>query len=132
MIQSAGFIALSLIAALSSGLTMARLRRQFGLLQKLGAYTLERQIISNPVLHTPAPRVSASLPHVSEALDSLIAACLEKDRSRRPLSADAVIEALDRLASRLAWTQRDATAWWEAFGRRNDKPPSQPAPTAAH
>ena len=40
----AGFIALSLIAALSSGLTMARLRRQFGLLQKLGAYTLERQI----------------------------------------------------------------------------------------
>src|SRR5688572_12916365 len=40
----AGFIVLSLITALSSGLTMARLRRQFGLLQKLGSYTLERQI----------------------------------------------------------------------------------------
>ena len=76
--------------------------------------------ISNQVLHTPAPRVSALVPQVPEALDALIAACLEKDRARRPDSADAIIEALDRLASRLAWTPRDATAWWEAFERRND------------
>ena len=71
------------------------------------------------------------MPHVPEALDALIAACLEKDRARRPPSADAVIEALDRLASRLAWTQRDATAWWEEFDRRNDDSVTAAAPSRA-
>ncbi len=71
--------------------------------------------ISNQVLHAPAPRVSASVPQISEALDDLIAACLEKDRTRRPQSAEAVIEALDRLSTRLAWTQSDAAAWWAAY-----------------
>jgi hypothetical protein len=28
---------------------------------------------------------------------------------------DAVIDALDRLASRLAWTQGDAHAWWVRY-----------------
>ena len=39
-----GFVLLSLLAALTSGVSLARLRRQFGQLQKLGAYTLERQL----------------------------------------------------------------------------------------
>jgi hypothetical protein len=26
-----------------------------------------------------------------------------------------VVEALDRLSTRLAWTQRDAEAWWIAY-----------------
>ncbi|HVE49285.1 MAG TPA: serine/threonine-protein kinase [Casimicrobiaceae bacterium] len=73
--------------------------------------------ISNQVLHTPAPRVSASIPSIPEHFDALIAALLEKDRGRRPASADALIEALDRLSSRLAWTQRDAMAWWESYQR---------------
>jgi len=38
------FIALSLGAALMSATSLARLQRQFGRLQRLGAYTLERQI----------------------------------------------------------------------------------------
>ena len=71
--------------------------------------------ISNQVLHAPAPRVSAAGVVVPEGLDNLIAACLEKERVRRPPSADAVVEALDRLASRLAWTQKDAAAWWAAY-----------------
>ena len=72
--------------------------------------------IANQVLHAPAPRVSASgNPAVPEGLDLLIAACLEKDRARRPQSVDAVIEALDRLSSRLAWTQVDAEGWWASF-----------------
>ena len=73
--------------------------------------------ISNQVLHTPAPRVSSLVPQVPEGLDALIAACLEKDRSKRPASADAFVEALDRASTRLAWTQRDATAWWDEFNR---------------
>ena len=56
---------------------------------------------------------------IPEGLDALIAACLEKDRVRRPQTMSAVIDALDRLASRLAWTQDDAAAWWEIHGERN-------------
>ncbi len=74
--------------------------------------------ISNQVLHTAAPRVSAAGVAVPEALDALIASCLEKDRTRRPKSAEAVVEALDRLASRLAWTQVDAAAWWTQYRSR--------------
>ena len=75
----------------------------------------DSQDIANQVLHAPAPRVSETVPTVPEALDALIAACLEKDRSKRPPSAEAVIEALDRLSTRLAWTQRDAEGWWTAY-----------------
>jgi serine/threonine protein kinase len=73
--------------------------------------------ISNQVLHTPAPRVS-TLVEVPEGLDALIVACLEKDRARRPQNAQAVVDALDRLASRRAWTQSDAAAWWNDYRRR--------------
>jgi serine/threonine-protein kinase len=71
--------------------------------------------ITNQVLHAPAPRVSSVIPTVPEGLDALIAACLEKDRARRPQSIEAVVEALDRLSSRLAWTQVDAERWWDSY-----------------
>jgi serine/threonine-protein kinase len=77
--------------------------------------------ISNQVLHVPAPRVSASGAAVPEALDALIAACLEKDRALRPQTAQAVVEALDRLSSRLAWTQPDAAAWWASYRQTRAK-----------
>ena len=80
--------------------------------------------ISNQVLHTPAPRVSASGAQVPDGLDALIAACLEKDRARRPQNAEAVVEMLDRLASRLAWTQVDAAAWWSEYRRTRRKRPA--------
>ncbi|HQR70531.1 MAG TPA: serine/threonine protein kinase [Burkholderiaceae bacterium] len=72
-------------------------------------------VISNQVMHTPAPRVRAAGVEVPQGLDDLVAACLEKDRNRRPASAEAFIETLDRVASRLAWTQLDAAAWWSAY-----------------
>jgi len=72
--------------------------------------------ISNQVLHAAAPRASASgIPGIPDGLDELIAACLEKDRAQRPQSVDAVIEALDRLSSRLAWTNADAEASWARY-----------------
>lgn len=78
--------------------------------------------ISNQVLHTPAPRASANgAAGIPESLDSLIAACLEKERARRPQSMEQVINALDRLSSRLAWTQVDAAGWWASY-RANRKP----------
>jgi serine/threonine-protein kinase len=84
--------------------------------------------ISNQVMHTPAPRVSAQGVAVPDALDALIAACLEKDRAKRPQTAQAFLEALDRLSTRLAWTQPDAAAWWASY-RRNRK--TTGAPTVA-
>ncbi len=78
--------------------------------------------ISNQVLHVPAPRVHDAGVEIPEGPDALIASCLEKDRNRRPRSAEAFIEALDRLASRLAWTQIDAAAWWSAFRRSRRVP----------
>jgi serine/threonine-protein kinase len=74
--------------------------------------------IGQQVLHRPAPRVHESQPAVPQALDALIAACMEKERTRRPASAQVFIDALDRIASPLAWTQRDATAWWEDYEAR--------------
>ncbi len=72
--------------------------------------------ISNQVLHAPAPRASAAgVAGIPDGLDALFAACLEKDRARRPQNADAVIEALDRISNRLAWTQVDAAAWWASY-----------------
>ncbi len=61
--------------------------------------------ISNQVLHATAPRVRPPVSRCPRRSTTLIASCLEKDRARRPKSAEAVVEALDRLASRLAWTQ---------------------------
>jgi serine/threonine-protein kinase len=78
--------------------------------------------ISNQVLHTSAPRVRDSGVQVPDGLDALIAACLEKDRAKRPQSAEAVVETLDRLASRLAWTQLDAAAWWREYRRKRRAP----------
>jgi serine/threonine-protein kinase len=90
----------------------------------------DSQDVANQVLHAPAPRVSDTLPSVPEALDALIAACLEKDRSKRPPSAEAVIEALDRLSTRLAWTQRDAEGWWTAFREAQAAADAKSAPAA--
>ena len=48
--------------------------------------------ISNQMLAATAPRATASGgAGIPAALDALIAACLEKDRERRPQTADAVI-----------------------------------------
>ena len=46
-----------------------------------------------------------------------------RDGRRR---ADAVIDALDRLSSRLAWTQADADAWWTEY-RASRKATTKPA-----
>jgi serine/threonine-protein kinase len=85
--------------------------------------------ISNQVLHAPAPRVSARI-EVPEGLDALIASCLEKDRARRPQTAQAMVDALDRLASRRAWTQGDAAAWWNDYRRRAASRPASESAAA--
>ena len=77
----------------------------------------DNQEIGTQILHTPAPRAALSAT-VPEGLDELIAACLEKDRERRPQTMSALIAVLDRLSSRLAWTHEDAAAWWASHRER--------------
>ncbi len=41
-----------------------------------------------------------------------------------------MIEALDRLSTRLAWTQRDAEGWWTAFREAKAAEDAKSAPAA--
>jgi len=83
--------------------------------------------ISNQVLHSPAPRVRDAGVAIPEAFEALIASCLDKDRNRRPPNAEAFVEALDRVSSRLAWTQVDAAKWWTRYRESRQPGPAAPA-----
>jgi serine/threonine-protein kinase len=72
--------------------------------------------VTHQILHAPAPRPSERTDNpVPEALDALIARCLEKDRAARPQNAEELIEALGALAAVQPWTQREATLWWRDY-----------------
>lgn len=58
----------------------------------------------------PAPRPSAHGIAVPPELDTLIAACLSRELSSRPRSADDMAERL--LAGGPGWSQEEARAWW--------------------
>lgn len=53
------------------------------------------------IVHHEAPRLRERCPGVDEALDDLVASCLEKDPRRRPESADKVVELLASVTGRL-------------------------------
>jgi serine/threonine-protein kinase len=68
------------------------------------------------VLYEPPASFSERGRSIPGALESLVLACLTKDRSGRPGSA---AELLDRLESQPdvgAWSERDAMRWWEERG----------------
>ncbi|MND03831.1 hypothetical protein D3C83_238360 [compost metagenome] len=70
------------------------------------------------MLNEVPPRVSSVAQQpVPEALDMLIAACLEKNREDRPKTIDEFRDVLDGLAVRQRWTQLEAQAAWEAHQR---------------
>lgn len=72
-------------------------------------------------LERPAPRLRETLPAVPDALDTLVASCLEKDPARRP-DAREVGAALEGLAP---WP---ADGWW-AEHPRSRPGPAQPEPS---
>jgi tRNA A-37 threonylcarbamoyl transferase component Bud32 len=66
------------------------------------------------VIHSEVPRVSERLGHaVPEALDDLIADCLDKQPERRPQSARDLLRRLEAIPG-LSWSEDDARAWWQA------------------
>jgi serine/threonine-protein kinase len=63
---------------------------------------------------TPAPAPSTmSEEPIPAQLDALVLACLEKEPSQRPASAEVVAERLDRVPLSETWNQRRARLWWE-------------------
>jgi serine/threonine-protein kinase len=69
--------------------------------------------LANKVLNEQARRPSAVAPQpIPLELDLLVTACLEKRREDRPQQMADIIEALDALAARFRWTQREAAEWW--------------------
>jgi serine/threonine-protein kinase len=69
-------------------------------------------------LHTapeaPSRRLGRPIP---ADVERWVLACLEKDPERRPRTAQAAAEALDRCQGAEAWSAESARAWWIAKGR---------------
>jgi serine/threonine-protein kinase len=59
------------------------------------------------------PSVRTELPIPSD-LDALVLSCLAKDRERRPRSPRDLLERLESVALRQAWTAARAHEWWTA------------------
>jgi len=59
-----------------------------------------------------APSTHAELPVPAE-LDSLVLACLSKDPSGRPQTAELLEAALSEITTETPWTQERAAEWWQ-------------------
>jgi serine/threonine-protein kinase len=71
--------------------------------------------LTSAVLNETPPRVSTAAPQpVPEALDELVAACVQKRREDRPRHIADLALTLQRIAQSASWTQADAEAAWRA------------------
>jgi serine/threonine protein kinase len=77
--------------------------------------TTDDLALTSKVLNETPPRLSqvAAQP-IPQALELLVAACLEKNREDRPQRIGEVSDVLEALAVRQRWTQRQAQAAWAA------------------
>jgi hypothetical protein len=77
-------------------------------------------------LYTPVVPPSERTPGpIPKNLELIVLACLAKDPNERPVSAEALVGALDALQGLPAWTAGDAKAWWALRGsaaRRSNAP----------
>lgn len=83
------------------------------------------------------PRPSTITPEpVAPALERLLLTCLDKDPSKRPKDAGALLDQLEKLEleTGMRWTQRESSAWWHlrAEPRKAERvAPFTTAPTLA-
>jgi len=66
------------------------------------------------VLNSPAPTLAQGGVAAPEALERLLARCLQKDRVDRPSDIDEVAAVLAELGRLHPWTEAEARAWWES------------------
>jgi serine/threonine-protein kinase len=69
------------------------------------------------VLHTPAPRISDTVPGIPRRFDELVARCLAKDRGERPHDVIIISALLEALSVEYPWGQQQAEAWWKQHGQ---------------
>jgi serine/threonine-protein kinase len=74
--------------------------------------TASEHDLAYQTLHTPAPRMSESVPDVPRRLDDLVARCLQKERGERPHDIVLLMALLEALAVEFPWSQQKAEAWW--------------------
>ena len=70
-------------------------------------------VLMHHVQTAPAPPSTMCEESIPAQLDALVLECLSKDPRRRPASAEALGERLDRVPVVREWDQRRARAWWE-------------------
>jgi DNA-binding NtrC family response regulator len=70
-------------------------------------------VLMHHVQTAPAPPSTMCEESIPAQLDTLVLECLSKDPQRRPASAEALGERLDRVPVVGEWNQRRARAWWE-------------------
>jgi eukaryotic-like serine/threonine-protein kinase len=63
---------------------------------------------------TPSQRLGGPLP---AELDALVLECLAKDAASRPVSASVLRDRLLALAAAQAWSEADASEWWQDRGQ---------------
>lgn len=80
----------------------------------------------NALPEPPAARLGRPLP---PQLESLVLACLEKDPSRRPESAQALADRLAACDDVEPWNAEEARRWWR--GRKTAVRPQAPETKAA-
>ena len=76
-------------------------------------------LTSRVINEVPQRLSEAAEQPIPPELDDLVAACLEKERDKRPSSILEVKEVLDRIAESERWNQSDARAAWEAWHEDN-------------
>jgi len=74
----------------------------------------------------PSQRTEMSIP---AAVDALVLSCLEKEPSKRPADATALLQRIDAIPLQRAWTADRARQWWESYLPASGGPASsQPSP----
>ena len=65
----------------------------------------------------PSQRSEISIP---AELERLVLDCLQKDRARRPASADEVARRLESIAFERPWARERAARWWQLHMRADE------------
>jgi serine/threonine-protein kinase len=86
-----------------------------------GLYVFETTTTMKMMLahvHTaPVPPSQRTEIPIPPALEQLVLDCLEKDRARRPASADEVARRLEAIAFESPWARERAARWWQLHVR---------------
>jgi eukaryotic-like serine/threonine-protein kinase len=88
--------------------------------------TLTAHVMKQP--DPPSERVATP---IAPELERVVLDCLQKDRDRRPASAEALRAALSSIPLAEPWSRERATAWWAAHMPARSEPPVPGSRTTA-